>query len=531
MPCRALQRVSTKEQKHRHCRCRHAHLHHLLPPVNKFSLYILYRSLCLGLLTLQTYTVSTYGCGVPWDVPKSHYEGVDFQGHVHIVEELSRIDMGESGENLPLFFILNSSARYSSATGIAEIPLLQSRIIQLDESTFLCKSPSGWLLPFTRTASDKNILSGPLGMLATVSDNEIVVSAECGLRMKFEKGRITELKTGKTTLHYRYAGNRVSEISNGSNLVMQVVYEGDGEEISSLKLAGNESVEFRWASMPQVQSVSGNRLIGQTQRVISQITFPTGIKKTFEFGVDEEMRQTLNIDNTQRYAWAPETELITSDSGWTYEVTPGKFRFSHASIGRVNSAGEKEFWHNDKESGVEKVVKNGITETTRRFVGGIFDGQIRSKERLDAEGKLERSQYSYDQSGRLARLVEPDNSIKTFAYDESGRIVGIRHNEHQVFQQAFDDKGRPKQVTRADRTEYFFYKEDFEFGNTLSLFPPVVFQDIIADVASVRKIQTKNGPPLFAFANNEGKSLAICTADEIILPAASNRERKVYKIK
>ena len=42
-----------------------------------------------------------FGCGLNWNEPQSHFQGVSFQGYVFHVENLGEIDLGQ-GLKLPL---------------------------------------------------------------------------------------------------------------------------------------------------------------------------------------------------------------------------------------------------------------------------------------------------------------------------------------------------------------------------------------------------------------------------------------------
>lgn len=115
----------------------------------------------IAFLSLLLSSVVHAGCGIGWEEPRSHFEGVDHQGYVMFTERLGEIDAGAKpgGEGdaaepllLPIYAIFNSnSGNNSPYAGVGwTVPLLESRMVQTDENAFRLDKPDGWFRSFYR---------------------------------------------------------------------------------------------------------------------------------------------------------------------------------------------------------------------------------------------------------------------------------------------------------------------------------------------------------------------------------------------
>lgn len=360
-----------------------------------------------------------YACGISLSEPRSFYDGVDFQGHVHLIEKLGDLQVGEV--NLPIYLILNSGDGYESPySGVFDIPLLSSRMEQVDENTFLLRSPTGWFLPFVRHRRDKNILDGSSGMKALIDDAKgtITVWAECGSKAVFSRGRIVELQIKDAKLTYVYSGDRVSEIREGGNTLLKVNSDSKTGEVSGLSLGLKQDINFSWGQRPIVQSIQGRQVISGMQKTLAKIALPNGTEKIFEFAVDDQMQPTLKIDGKQEISWNPETRLANKVGDWTYTIEPPKDRFANAAISRSNGKGT-ESWFHDGRKGEETIISlDGTKQVKTWFTTGVLANKIRKLSIMEPGGKNRLTTFGYNENGDLLRkqFSAPDTSeVETYS--------------------------------------------------------------------------------------------------------------------
>ena len=99
-------------------------------------------------------------------------------------------------------------------------------------------------------------------------------------------------------------------------------------------------------------------------------------------------------------------------ASWTYEHDArGRLRAVEAPTGRA------EFDHDDRNEIVERREPGGVTI---RFSQGPFGEPTESL--LDPAGMMIRSQWAYDQVGRLARYTDPTGAETTWEHDRLGRV-------------------------------------------------------------------------------------------------------------
>jgi len=380
----------------------------------------------LGLLACLWPQGKAHACGISLSEPKSFYDGVDFQGHVHLINKLGNLQAGKA--EIPIFLILNSGNGYASPySGPLDIPLLSARMEQVDENTFLLRSPTGWLLPFVRNSKDKNILDGSNGMKALIDEAKgtITAWADCGDKITFSKGRILQFQTKDVKLDYVYSGDRVSEIREGGQTLLKVNSDPNTGEVTGLSLGLKRDINFSWGQRPIVQIIQGKPLLLGMRKTLTKIALPDGTEKNFEFAVNDQMQPALKIDGMQEVSWNPETLLADKVGEWTYDIKPGEARFSNAAIGRKTASGLTEFWHYDSSKG-EEIVRgvDGVKRVTSWFTSGKLAGKVRSVKVSKLGSWSNYVKYTYSESGALMRAFKEfslDKQEAVWRSDESSK--------------------------------------------------------------------------------------------------------------
>jgi len=356
-------------------------------------------------MAIVTFSLKVNACGIDWNPPLSHFSGTDFQGHVHHVQKMGVI-VAKSAK-LPLNIIFNSSYGNSPYGGVGfEIPLLEAKMLQVDENTFLLKNPAGWLWPFART-KDKNILDGSAGWKAVINGDSITAWAPCGGKMVFSKGKITRLETKDVTLDYVYSGELLSEIREGTTTLLKVNVSSKTGYVQGLSLGLKETISFQQSSKPRVQSIADKNGIAAMDTSISKIVLIDGKELTYDFGVNDRLQPTLNVNESRLITWNPANKTVLSDGDWTYNITQKEGIFSYANIKRSNPKGQQEVWECDPNRGEESFTHaDGFSRKRLWFTSGKLAGHPRAITDTISGKEVRSRKWNYDEDGKLLRMLD-----------------------------------------------------------------------------------------------------------------------------
>jgi YD repeat-containing protein len=361
------------------------------------------------------------GCGIGWTEPKSHFDGVDYQGHVMQVEKLGDLDAGR-GLSLPIFAVFTShSGNNSPYAGHGwSVPLLESRMLQVDENGFKLDQPDGWFRMFGRDKDNPNILNGQGGWKAEIRGDTITAWADCGSKLVFNKGRLVAMQLKDRKFDVLYEGNRVSEIREGAMPILQVEKKAITGEVTGFRLADNRQIALELSQRPRVQVINNQNLVGGMDQSLSKITKADGTVRSIEYAVDDKLNPTMKLGD-HLIVWNPDSKTIIKDGIWTYDIKPGAGPFDNAAIGRKNSNNQSEFWHRDGAKG-EEIVQgiDGVKNVTSWFTSGKLAGKIRKVEEFRGNSSNVLRQLSYNEEGRLVREVSENGRAETFTYDQEG---------------------------------------------------------------------------------------------------------------
>jgi len=407
-------------------------------------------------IVLMLLPLKVMACGLDWSPPVSHFENVDYQGHVHIVRKIGEV------ESLPIYLIFNSSYGISPYVGSGfEIAFLESRIWQVDENRFQAKMPSGWLWIFQRT-KDPSVLEGNAGWKGLIKDDTLTVWAPCGDKIVFKNGRIVSMKLKEDFYGYNSQNGRLVNVEKNGRSILEV--QSNEKGVSGLSLpTTRETIALNVsADRPIVESIGSKNVVSRLEKSLGGATDTTGAKETYEFGVDEKMNPKMNLTN-QTFSWNPASKTILADNGWTYVITPASSPFANAAIGRNNANHESEFWHYDGEKGREIVRKLDRTQiTTSWFTSGKMVGALRK--RIEISNGKEKTIYqaSFNENGNVFREVLENGDINQIDYDESGqKIHKTRYVDGTPTYTVDYNEGRFSTVrTKDGRTLQYFYDSE-----------------------------------------------------------------------
>jgi len=383
------------------------------------------------------------GCGIDWSLPKNHFDGVNEFGFVSIWENLGSIALAD-GVVLPLNANFRSDRASSSSTlGSGwSLTLLDANIVQIDEQTFMMFDPTGPFRLFWRDAKNPNVLSGQAGWKAEIgkgaNGDTITAWADCGgVKLVFNKGRITSMQLKDKVFTYNYQNGQVSEIREGNTPILKVEKTPISGDVTGLTLANNQNIQIERSDRPRIQIVNNQPLISGMEPSLSKVIKSDGTTITIDYAIDQNLNPTMKI-GSRLITWNSATKIIISDNAWIYDIKPSLVKGFNASIARKNKSNQEELWFYDASAGKETVkTVDGHRIVNAWFTSGILSGKKRyTEERKD--DITSSSKYIYTEAGRLERIVRTrDNEpviMDTFCYDsQNGNITQIFRNGFQIY--------------------------------------------------------------------------------------------------
>jgi len=391
-------------------------------------------------------------CGINWQKPSNHFDGVNERGFLSYWDEVAELDLG-NGFKVPLIVNFRSNRDAVSPYGGYGwlVPLLESSVVQLEENRFMLVQPDGWNRYFGRRNSADTTLMGDGGWAAELKGNIFTAWASCGWKLVFANGKISSMVSpDNRRFDWVRSGDRVTEIREGGATRLTVKWN-EANEMSAIE-ANGQQIAFGRGDKPRIQNTAGQNVVAAIDRTLTQINLPGGISRAYAFGVDEKLNPTFKAGE-RLLAWNPATKLALSDSGWTYQITPDPDG-GYAAIGRGNSKGQKQYWFNNRAKGVEITQGlDGVRRTATSFVSGKLAGKLRKISETRDGLATDIYQASYDETGRLMREVLP-NQETTYEYKEGDKVV----------QTAVDTSGRKTESwieKNADGSYVEVIKSDF----------------------------------------------------------------------
>jgi hypothetical protein len=466
-----------------------------------------------------------YACGINWNLPKNHFDGVNEFGFVSIWENIGKIDTGD-GLVLPLNINFRSDRNTSSSTLGAgwHLALLDSNIVQVDERTFMMFDPAGPFRLFWRDAKNPNILGGQAGWKAEIRGDTITAWADCGgIKLVFNKGRIASMQVKEKTFTYDYHNGQISELIEGNTPILKVERAPVSDEVTGLTLANNQKIEIKLGEKPIIQSVNGINVVSRKTHSVGEITRPDGIKKIFDYSTTSKLQPTISVSANEvprTIAWSSDTRHILSDGPWKYEVIPSKTIGHNAAISRTNGDSMTESWHYCQSSG-EEVVQSEAGKIMRKkwHTSGKLSGKIRSI--MLGSGKVLR--FSYDLEGALLRIVqsEPQES-RIGLSEESTRIVRMEDRGE------LSPNSSSARIVRSNISFDVYNRDDPEFDKHLSACISAINKDSRAmmpkhgDIDQIQIARTASGKLYLRILNKAGQLLFSSVNQRVYWPIKKN---------
>jgi len=289
--------------------------------------------------------------------------------------------------------------------------------------------PDGWNRYFGRDSASDTDLRGDGGWAAELKGNVFTAWASCGWKLNYVNGKISSMVSpDNRKFDWIRSGERVTEIREGGASRLAVKWNDAGSEMVGIE-SGGEKFAFVRDEKPRIQAIAKQNIVSTIDKSLTRITLPDGTSKTYHFGLDEQLNPNLKLVD-RVLTWDSETKHIISDDDWKYKITPADDG-GYAAIGRSSGKGKEEFWHNDRNKGIEIVQGlDGVKRVTTVFPNGKFAGKLRKREEYLQGVKQSTFQRSYSETGQLIREDNLDSQNRIIAsieyiYDIHGRLAWL----------------------------------------------------------------------------------------------------------
>ena len=377
----------------------------------------------MGLLIIVA-TGEALSCGIDWRLPRSHFEGVDEQGHVLYCEKIGDLDVTKDLQ-IPIYIMFKSNWMADSpCLGKGwMLPLLESRIEQTAERSYRIWQPNGWYRDFGYSKSSETVLEGQGGWKAEIRGDTITAWAPCGWKLVFTKNKLMAIiAQNNQRLDLVSRNGQVDEVRANGQCLLRVERDAMTGRVKGLALRGGKRIAIEQQLRPRVQQMGERNEVKGEDYSLAKITLADGTVRIYEYGVDDQLRPTLKIED-RLIVWDPGTQLIVKDGEWIYDIKPDeKNPWANAAIGRKNASGQTEFWHYDGAQGREITqTLDGIKTEKTWFTSGILAGKVRKiYQTLLGGSTTVVFSASYDDKGRMIRETTADGRKRTCRYLDDG---------------------------------------------------------------------------------------------------------------
>jgi len=397
-------------------------------------------------------------CGIDWQVPVNHFDGVNEFGKLSYWREIGEMDLGDDLK-VPLVLGFNPTRRISSALGNGWfLGPMDANLVQINENDFMLTQPDGILREFWKNNPTDTILQGQGDWKGEIKGNSVTLWAQCGWKLVFSSGKIHSIATPKgRVLDFVYGDNgKVSEIQENGETVLRVDGDQNGN-INGLtygkKQVGIEHVGIDLGERPRVDVINGIDLVGGMEQSLHRVVIADGTQEVYDFSVDDQIQPKLTVSgsNERSFTWSPVTGQALKDGEWTYSIHLDADPYKNARIERANAQKQREYWYLDKANGTETTKGiDGTQYITNRFASGPVAGQIRNTEIISPNGvRSTVYQATYDENGNRVRVF--DHGLTVYYYQN--KIAKVVKDNVTLWKLSYDDDGNLKSLVRVNKSE------------------------------------------------------------------------------
>lgn len=368
------------------------------------------------------------------------FEGTGIRGDALYVRELGRIG------NLPLQAYW-SSARLNSSTLLGFgwcIPLLESKFVKADDRRWAFYQPDGYVRIFIKASDNKEtaetakedslLLTGGSAWSAKIqNENTTVVArpADGGApsRFVFQRGRLIRMTCEEGDYEIKYLNNRIDQVvSRGKTLLKIIRKPRPANQVIFLFGDDRRVVATLRETGVFAEPVQDASIAPDAVQKLCLASLKTADGKNIDFSYGTDPGEVLFAAGKERYVWDAYTRCLKSYGGWNYRIAK-EAGGEEPSFERSDADGRSESYHYNRSSGLRRRrFADGSSHECQLFTSGLFAYRhIRWKCTKKADGSFRRTEYTYDNSGRIFFRLTIDNAngseTREKAWFEAGRIV------------------------------------------------------------------------------------------------------------
>jgi hypothetical protein len=353
-------------------------------------------------------------CGLDWNLPHDHFDGMDKFGYVSYWKTIGELDLGE-GLVLPIHIHFSSNQETSSpylGSGWT-LPLLESHIVFREENLVEVHEPNGRTRLFWRDPNDFSLFHGQGGWLAQSLGPTFIAWADCGWKLVFTNGQLVGITSPKDRkLEFVYRNGTVTEIREGGQKKLSVDQESDGSGQKALSFNGKR-IGIELGERPRVQIIAGQNVVAGVDQSLRRLAEAEGVAEEFHFDINDRVQPTLKMrQKNQRQlnikepdgairqiAWDPLSRRILRDNEWQYDITEPPSPWENAAILRNLPDGKREYWYEDvRRTRAVSLKLDGSGRARWNYEDGTLKGLVREERTLHG-GVLSIFRPDYDKRG------------------------------------------------------------------------------------------------------------------------------------
>ncbi|MCF6311709.1 MAG: hypothetical protein L3J39_04590 [Verrucomicrobiales bacterium] len=320
------------------------------------------------------------------------------------------------------------------------VPLLDSRVMETSESSFVCISPDGQSHPFDVVRGEKGKFTNKQGWKATVKGGRVEVITPNNTRLNYTNGRLRELRCNDDSLVLTISreSNGLGEVKTKDGKVLLALRE-TSEGLSMDTANGAYSMSFQ--DFPIFgKNVIGKPVLIDLKKSVGHIYSKQGqniCRAEFDFRDPNQSALSLNLhDRNLRVPFSSQSLMLIEplQNGFSQiEYTSP----SRLVISRMQNGKKEEVFFNDTSK-----LHSGWKDSVGRWheAWGFFDQQgvprIRKKVLKGQGGDIETYRAHYDANGNILKEI----GVKAAAaridtdkiFSKEGEVIGTLTSEGVV---------------------------------------------------------------------------------------------------
>ena len=228
------------------------------------------------------------------------------------------------------------------------------------------------------------------------------------------------------------------------SLMRATISPGGEEQVLTTHPDGTTVLEYADGSVIESTMKPDPRFGMQAAFIGSErVTMPSGLLKE-----TSRVRTAVLIGESDPFSIFQLTETVTTNGLSSSSLYDGPTRtvtdFSAGFRQRVTEL--------DEQGRVTRIAKNGLAPTTYSYGA---DGRIHEVVQ-DPDGTPRTIRMTYDASGELATVTDPEGRTMSYTRDASGRVTGLTLPDGRVMASSYDAVGNVTSIVPPGRTPHAF---------------------------------------------------------------------------